>query len=71
MEEGRIMSEQIRKTQSTTRSEDDADSQSVGSLEEKGKRIGEELDRLLDELDGVLEENAEEFVANYVQQGGQ
>lgn len=66
-----MMSEQIRKTQSTTRSEDEADSRSVGNLEEKGKRIGEELDRLLDELDGVLEENAEEFVANYVQQGGQ
>lgn len=66
-----MMSEQIRKTQSTARSEDEGDSRSVGSLEEKGKRIGEELDRLLDELDGVLEENAEEFVANYVQQGGQ
>lgn len=30
-----------------------------------------EIDDLLDEIDGVLEENAEEFVKGYVQKGGQ
>ena len=30
-----------------------------------------DIDDLLDEIDGVLEENAEEFVKNYVQKGGQ
>jgi ubiquitin-like protein Pup len=30
-----------------------------------------ELDDLLDEIDEVLETNAEEFVKNYVQKGGQ
>ena len=29
------------------------------------------LDDLLDTIDGVLEENAREFVASYVQHGGQ
>lgn len=29
------------------------------------------LDSLLDEIDGVLESNAEEFVRSYVQKGGQ
>ena len=29
------------------------------------------LDGLLDEIDSVLEENAEEFVRNYVQKGGE
>ena len=29
-----------------------------------------ELDALLDEIDGVLEVNAEEFVRSYVQKGG-
>jgi len=29
------------------------------------------VDELLDEIDGVLEENAEEFVRGYVQKGGQ
>lgn len=38
---------------------------------EKGKKIKEDLDTLLDEIDDVLEENAEEFVKNYVQKGGE
>jgi len=29
------------------------------------------LDELLDEIDEVLETNAEEFVKNYVQKGGE
>ena len=29
------------------------------------------IDDLLDEIDSVLEENAEEFVKNYVQKGGE
>ena len=31
----------------------------------------DEIDDLLDEIDSVLEENAEEFVKNYVQKGGE
>lgn len=38
---------------------------------EKGKEIKEDIDKLLDEIDAVLEENAEEFVKNYVQKGGE
>ncbi|HLI55723.1 MAG TPA: ubiquitin-like protein Pup [Actinomycetota bacterium] len=30
-----------------------------------------EVDKLLDEIDEVLEENAEEFVRSYVQKGGE
>ncbi len=38
---------------------------------EKGKKIKEDIDELLDKIDDVLEENAEEFVKNYVQKGGE
>jgi len=38
---------------------------------EKGKKIKEDLDKLLDEIDDILEENAEEFVKSYVQRGGE
>jgi prokaryotic ubiquitin-like protein Pup len=37
----------------------------------KGEQLKADLDDLLDEIDEVLEENAEEFVRNYVQKGGQ
>jgi ubiquitin-like protein Pup len=40
-------------------------------LAKKGKKIKEDLDNLLDEIDEILEENAEEFVKSYVQRGGQ
>ena len=38
---------------------------------EAGQELKAELDDLLDEIDDVLETNAEEFVKNYVQKGGQ
>ena len=60
-------------------SEDESDS--AKSLEddagiEKGNSIdpselSNDLDDLLDEIDQVLESNAEEFVKSYVQKGGQ
>lgn len=38
---------------------------------ETGEKLKAELDDLLDEIDDVLETNAEEFVKSYVQKGGQ
>ncbi len=38
---------------------------------EAGEKIKAELDELLDEIDEVLETNAEEFVKSYIQKGGQ
>ncbi len=34
-------------------------------------RSTEEVDKLISEIDEVLEENAEEFVRSYVQKGGE
>ncbi len=38
---------------------------------ERHKEMGEDVDALLDEIDEVLEENAEDFVRAYVQKGGE
>lgn len=50
-----------------------ADAKGEGSkkMAKKGDDLKGEMDELLDEIDNVLEENAEEFVKNYVQRGGQ
>lgn len=40
-------------------------------LAERQEKLTEDVDDLLDEIDSVLEENAEEFVRGYVQKGGQ
>lgn len=43
----------------------------AGVQEEKAKETTAGVDDLLDEIDEVLEANAEEFVRSYVQKGGQ
>ncbi len=37
----------------------------------KAAELQDEMDDILEEIDTVLEENAEEFVKSYVQKGGQ
>ncbi len=39
--------------------------------QERREKLAAETDDLLDEIDGVLESNAEDFVRSYVQKGGQ
>ena len=36
-----------------------------------GEKLKADIDDLLDEIDGVLEANAEDFVRSYVQKGGE
>jgi ubiquitin-like protein Pup len=38
---------------------------------ESGEALKAELDDLLDEIDEVLESNAEDFVKSYIQKGGE
>ena len=66
------MAEQKRKEVRPTKPPEGEDA-GTGSAEltKKGKKIKEDLDSLLDEIDEILEENAEEFVKSYVQRGGQ
>jgi prokaryotic ubiquitin-like protein Pup len=60
--------EQIKRT-GTDRVEDEI--VEVPAASDKGDKLKAELDDLLDEIDGVLETNAEDFVKSYVQKGGQ
>ncbi|MGW0520452.1 MULTISPECIES: ubiquitin-like protein Pup [unclassified Crossiella] len=52
----------------------DGDEESAGAGgagQERREKLGEDVDAILDEIDDVLEENAEDFVRAYVQKGGQ
>jgi ubiquitin-like protein Pup len=60
--------QQVRRTGETQTQTTGA---AAGNLTEKGEKLKEEMDALIDEIDEVLEENAEEFVKNYVQRGGE
>ena len=68
------MAEREQKRRSAPgRTETDAEmaTEQAPATSERGEKIKAELDDLLDEIDEVLEDNAEEFVRNYVQKGGQ
>ena len=39
--------------------------------QERREQLNEDVDAILDEIDDVLEENAEDFVRAYVQKGGE
>ena len=51
--------------------EDDAAPAVDPEVAERQEKLTEDVDDLLDEIDSVLEENAEEFVRGYVQKGGE
>lgn len=53
------------------RSEDVEDSQVVPAPAESRGALDADVDAILDEIDEVLEENAEDFVKSFVQKGGQ
>jgi ubiquitin-like protein Pup len=60
--------EQIKKTPSRS---GDQDVSEAPTASESGEKLKAELDDLLDEIDDVLETNAEDFVKSYIQKGGQ
>ena len=65
------MPEQQRKNRQTPKERVEEVDEVTTAPSERGEKLKGELDDLLDEIDSVLEENAEEFVKNYVQKGGQ
>lgn len=61
--------EQIKK-KATKKGEEDVEEVAPAGTE-KGEKLKAEMDDLLDEIDEVLEVNAEDFVRSYVQKGGE
>lgn len=60
------MSEQTRKPR-PKKDDEQAEAEATKTTDEKTA----EVDDLLDEIDEVLEKNAEDFVRSYVQKGGE
>jgi ubiquitin-like protein Pup len=60
--------EQVRRN--TSRPKEEV-AEEAPTTSEQGEALKAELDDLLDEIDEVLETNAEDFVKSYIQKGGQ
>jgi prokaryotic ubiquitin-like protein Pup len=62
---------ELKRRPQTAPREETAPEETDAPTSGQGEKLKAELDDLLDEIDEVLEENAEEFVRNYVQKGGE
>jgi prokaryotic ubiquitin-like protein Pup len=60
-----------RQTTRRTEEQEQTSPQETDEVRERQERLTDDVDAILDEIDEVLEENAEEFVRSYVQKGGQ
>ena len=65
------MAERTHKQKQTPERTDEVVDDAAPATSESGEKLKAELDDLLDEIDEVLETNAEDFVKSYVQKGGQ
>jgi prokaryotic ubiquitin-like protein Pup len=67
------LSEQTRKDYAVSRrtATDQRDGEKSSSISRRGQVIKESLDDLLDDIDDLLEQNADEFLRGYVQRGGE
>ena len=64
------MAERVQKQMSNSeRASEEVVSSEASS--QQGEKLKAELDDLLDEIDDVLESNAEDFVKSYIQKGGE
>lgn len=58
-------------TRHTPRRDEEVEDFDVSDAAARKEKIDIDVDAMLDEIDDVLEENAEEFVRGFVQKGGQ
>jgi ubiquitin-like protein Pup len=63
--------QQQRNPRKSAEAEEAEDVQSSDDVTERKEKLDEDVDAILDEIDEVLESNAEEFVRGFVQKGGQ
>jgi ubiquitin-like protein Pup len=63
--------ERVQKSKSTAKREAKLEEDVQAKKDQDAEALKAESDALLDEIDALLEENAEEFVKGYVQKGGE
>ncbi len=50
---------------------EEVEAESSSDVAERHEKLSEDVDAILDDIDDVLETNAEDFVRSFVQKGGQ
>jgi ubiquitin-like protein Pup len=60
-----------KQTTRQTEEVEEITTEASSDVQERHEKLSDDVDAILDEIDEVLEENAEDFIRSYVQKGGQ
>lgn len=63
--------ERVQKQHAIERKEDEPQAELAETRTVDAEAMKEEMDAILDDIDSVLEKNAQEFVDSYIQKGGE
>jgi ubiquitin-like protein Pup len=63
--------QQHKTTRKTSEEEEPLETAPADAANERKEKLDDDVDAILDDIDEVLESNAEEFVRGFVQKGGE
>jgi ubiquitin-like protein Pup len=65
------MAQEQKQPRKGTEDQSDVQEMPESDVAERKEQLDEDIDAILDEIDEVLESNAEDFVKSFIQKGGQ
>ncbi len=65
------MAQEQKQPKKTSETEEQGTAAPQSDVAERKEQLDEDIDSILDEIDDVLETNAEDFVKSFIQKGGQ
>ncbi|WP_181311021.1 ubiquitin-like protein Pup [Nocardioides campestrisoli] len=65
------MSQEQKQPRRSSQEEESTEAVVEGDVAERKETLDDDVDAILDEIDDVLETNAEDFVKSFIQKGGE
>jgi ubiquitin-like protein Pup len=65
------MAQEHKQPKRSSETEEQNETAPQSDVAERKEQLDEDIDAILDEIDDVLETNAEDFVKSFIQKGGQ
>ncbi|QNN52750.1 ubiquitin-like protein Pup [Nocardioides mesophilus] len=65
------MAQEQKQPKRSSESEEAPEVAAAGEVADRKEQLDEDIDAILDEIDDVLETNAEDFVKSFIQKGGE
>jgi prokaryotic ubiquitin-like protein Pup len=65
------MAQEQKQPKKTSENEESVEVAPSEDVAERKEQLDEDIDAILDEIDDVLESNAEDFVKSFIQKGGE